>query len=108
VTTDSSVAVGMRGTTRLRSTPFEIEGDVMELWVGGGGDMSELVVSLWVDGVRRFAATGCGSDILGRRLWHIEPYKGQTAMMEVIDNRPGRRGYLLVDEIVQWVPMGKP
>ena len=75
----------------------------MELWVGGGRDGSALAVSLSIDGVRRFSATGCGSDLLGRRLWHIEPYKGQMAVLELVDERPGPRGYLLVDEIVQWV-----
>ena len=94
---------GVQGTAHLRSTPFEIKGDVMELWVGGGRAGSALSISLWIDGVRRFTATGCGSELLGRRLWVIAPYKGQTAVLDLVDDRPGSRGHLLVDEIVQWV-----
>src|SRR5690606_7618338 len=56
-------------TGTLLTPEFEIQGDAITLRVGGGRSLAALYVELLVDGERRFVATGCGSEILGRRLW---------------------------------------
>jgi hypothetical protein len=90
--------------TTLRSRPFELRGDVLELKVGGGRDPQQLRVELRIDGQVRFSATGCQAEQLGRRLWFIEPYRGRQAVLEIHDGNPGPWGHLLVDEVRQWLP----
>ncbi|MCH2170772.1 hypothetical protein MK489_08295 [Myxococcota bacterium] len=95
---------GEVATIHLRSEPFEIVGDVLEFSLAGGRNVANLSVSLWVDGARRFAATGCGSELPGRRLWWTAPFVGRQAVVEVVDTARGRGAHLVIDEIVQWVP----
>ena len=90
--------------SRRRSPPFELSGDVLELWVGGGGDRRSQSVALWIDGVRRFQATGCRSNRLGRRLWYVAPFRGKRATLELIEEGRGAFGHLTVERIVQWLP----
>jgi hypothetical protein len=93
---------------RLRSKPFTLVGDVMELRVGGGAHSPELRVSLIVDGMRMFSAGGCDSEMMGRRLWQIAPFKGKQAMLEIVDKTSGWVGHVMVDEVVQWSPATTP
>ncbi len=86
---------------RMRSKPFPIEGDVMVLRVGGGSDIVELRVSLLVEGERIFSATGCNSELLGRRVWNVTSLKGSEAVIEIVDQAEGAWGHILVDEIEQ-------
>jgi hypothetical protein len=79
-------------------------GDVMELRVGGGKHSSNLRVSLLIDGDRKFSSAGCNAEMLGRRLWQIAPFKGKSAMLEIVDDAADGWGHLIVDEVVQWVP----
>ena len=60
--------IGDAATGNLRSRPFTLSGDLVELWVAGGHNDEKLRVSLLVEGVERFRATGCESELLGRRL----------------------------------------
>jgi arabinofuranosyltransferase len=94
---------GDRATGRLVSPPFLIEGDLMLLRVGGGRDAERLRVSLLIDDERAFNATGHDHEVLGRRVWRIEPFKGRMARLEIVDNATGRWGHILVDEVAQWV-----
>ena len=73
----------------------------MELWVGGGADNLGLGVSLWIDGVQRFSATGCDSGLLGRRLWYVAKYKGQMGVMIVLMVAIGFGGYKFWPNIEQ-------
>ena len=94
---------GDRATGSLRSPAFELRGDLMLLRVGGGRDPEHLRVSLIIDGQRAFSATGHDSEVLGRRVWRIEPYMGQQGQIEIVDGSDGGWGHILVDEVVQWV-----
>lgn len=93
---------GDSATGRLLSPAFPLVGDLMVLRVGGGRNSENLRVSLLVDGVRAFSATGTDRETLGRRVWRIEPYKGREAALEIVDNAVGDWGHILVDEAVQW------
>ncbi len=88
---------------RYRSVPFKLVGDVMELSVGGGHHSEDLRVSLLVGGQRVFSSGGCGTEMMGQRLWQIAPFKGQDAVLEIVDRTSAGWGHLLVDEVFQWV-----
>lgn len=98
-TFDSELGDAHQGV--LRSRPFKLEGDFMELRVGGGRQQKQVRVSLLVDGRRRYDATGCNTEVLGRRVWDIRKLKGSTARLEVVDRASSGWGHLVLDEIVQ-------
>ena len=97
-----SAKEGDRATGRLVSPSFELAGDLMVLRVGGGRDPNALRVSLLIDGKPVHSATGNDSEVLGRRIWNIAPYRGKQAQLEVLDEATGRWGHILVDEVLQW------
>jgi len=94
--------LGDRTTGTLRSAPMPLTGDRMRLLVGGGRDAERLRVSLVVDGQRRFSETGTRSETLGLREWDISPYKGKSAVLEIVDEESGPWGHIIVDEVLQW------
>lgn len=93
-----------RAVGRLVTQPFPLVGDVMELWTGGGAPSEHLRVSLIIDGTRQFSSAGCGTEMMGRRLWQIAAFKGRKAVLEVVDESREAWGHLSVDSVVQWVP----
>jgi hypothetical protein len=95
-------------TGTLLTPEFPIIGDAITLRVGGGRSLEALYVELIVDGERRFVATGCGSEMMGRRLWPTTALIGKRARLRMVDNSPGAWGHLLVDELVQWKRQGPP
>lgn len=97
-----------RAQGTLTSAPFTVEGDAMTVLVGGGMDLEGLRVALLVDGQPVRRATGCNSEILGRRVWNVEQFKGRTAVIEVRDASAGGWGHVLADEVVQWVRAEAP
>jgi hypothetical protein len=88
----------------LVTQPFALVGDVLEFWVGGGHHAENLRVSLFIDGTRQFSSGGCGTEIMGRRLWQIAAFKGRQAVLEIVDQDRGGWGHISVDKVVQWVP----
>jgi len=97
-------AGGDRAVGTLVTQPFALVGDVMEFWVGGGAHSETLRVSLLIDGTRQFSSGGCGTEIMGRRLWQIAPFKGRQAVLEIVDEDRGGWGHISVDKVMQWVP----
>jgi hypothetical protein len=95
-------------TGTLLTPEFPIVGDAITLRVGGGRSLEQLTVELLVDGERRFVATGCVSEMMGRRLWPTTALAGKRARLRLVDNAPGGWGHLLVDELVQWKRQGPP
>jgi hypothetical protein len=94
---------GDRATGHLSSPDFVLNGDRIRLLVGGGRDPDRLYVTLWVEGRRVFSETGTDWETLGRREWDIDPLRGKTAHIEIVDEAKGAWGHILVDEVVQWV-----
>ncbi|MDC0676233.1 hypothetical protein [Sorangium atrum] len=84
------------------SAPFMIVGDIMTLQIGGGMDPQGLTVSLLVDGQPVRSATGCMSEIMGRRVWDISEFKGKSASIRIEDRSADSYGHIMVDEIEQW------
>lgn len=98
----NSFLVGLedRATGRLLSPEFELQGDALTVEVGGGEH--GVHVGLLVDGnlVRR--ASGCNTEVLGRRVWDIRDLRGRRARVEVVDASGRGWGHVLADEVVQW------
>jgi hypothetical protein len=95
--------LGNAATGTLRSPPFTLIGDLLVFRMSGGKDRERLRASLWIDGKRVFSATANENDIMGRRSWKIRPYRGKSAIFEVVDASTEPWGYVAVDDIVQWV-----
>ena len=91
-----------QATGTLLSRELTIQGDAMTLVVGGGMGVSELQVALRVDGQTVRTATGCKTEIMGRRTWDVRPFKGKRAQLRVLDESTGGWGHVLVDELVEW------
>jgi len=87
---------------RAVSPPFTIEGDIMTLRVGGGDDVEQLGVRLWVDGRIERTAVGSRSEVLVQREWDVRALRGRTARLEVRDESQGGWGHVMVDEIRQY------
>lgn len=99
---DSFHSQSLDGATgKLLSPAFTIEGDVIELKIGGGNS-PEVGVALVVDGERVKRATGCLSEIVGARAWGVSKYKGKSANLEIYDLSPKGWAHVVVDEVVQW------
>jgi len=96
-------SLGDRATGTITSPPFELQGDLLLLWVGGGRDPQRLRVSLIVEGTRVASATGHNHEVLGRRAWNITSFKGKTAILEVVDDSPDVWGHIMVGGIRQWL-----
>lgn len=95
-------------TGTLLTPAFLLEGDAITLKVGGGRAPEALYVELLVDGVRRHTATGCDTEILGRRLWPTTELRGKRARLRMVDVSAEAWGHLLVDEVVQWRRLPRP
>jgi arabinofuranosyltransferase len=91
---------GARG--RLLSKPFVLEGDAITLLVAGGFRPGEEEARLLVDGQPVRTATGCTTEVFGRRVWPIRELRGREARIEIVDRSGDGWGHVLVDEIVEW------
>jgi len=93
---------GDQATGALQSPVFLVDGDVITLRIGGGRDLEKVRVSLVVDGREVVSATGCGSEIMGRRIWDVSKYRGREARLLIVDQHAGGWGHIMVDEIEVW------
>ncbi len=95
---------GIQGDAKvgmIRSQPFPIQGNSMNLLVGGGNFPNECYVSL-VDqssGAVLFRETGRNTDEMTRRYWNLRPYYGRTVYLEIADLSTDVFGHICVDDI---------
>jgi hypothetical protein len=97
-----TVPEGDSARGRLVSPPFTISGDVITAMVGGGMDAPRVHVALVIDGQAVRVATGCATELMGRRAWNVRDYKGLTGRIELVDSSPDGWGHLVADEVVEW------
>jgi hypothetical protein len=98
-----TVTEGENATGTLSSPPFLVAGDLITLAIGGGLDPDQLTVDLVIDGsVRARTASGCNTEILGRRAWNVAALKGHTARVVITDTSARAWGHVTVDDIVEW------
>jgi fructan beta-fructosidase len=93
-----------RGT--LTSHQFIIERDYINFLIGGGGFKGETCMNLLVGDQVARSATGSntepgGSEVLDWKSWDVKDLKGKTVQIQIVDNRSGDWGHILVDHIVQ-------
>jgi hypothetical protein len=87
----------------IRSNPFTIEGNSMNLLVGGGDYPSLCYVAL-VDAQTAevlFRETGRNSNEMDRRYWSLTPHIGKSVYLEIADMSAGAFGHICVDDIVE-------
>lgn len=96
---------GDASTGRLTSRPFTLERDHLAFLIGGGGHEGT-ALRLKVDGQVVRSASGPntsagGSEALEPAGWDVRPWRGKTAVLEIIDEETGGWGHINVDHIVQ-------
>lgn len=97
---------GDRPTGRLTSPAFTIERDYLKFLIGGGGHEGKTCMNLLVGGKVVRSACGPntepgGSEALDWENWDIREWKGQRAVLEIVDEASGGWGHINVDQIVQ-------
>ena len=93
---------------RAVSPPFEIEGDVITLRVGGGRLPGEVGVRLWVEDRIVRTAVGSQSEVLVQREWDVRDLRGPSARLELFDHTLVAWGHVLLDEVHQFRVEGGP
>jgi len=85
----------------MRSKPFVMTGNSINLLVGGTNAPGLCVVRLVLEGTGEvlYEETGKGVEEMDRRYWHTHPYDGMTAYIEVQDS--STTGHINVDDIIE-------
>lgn len=95
------------GTTgKLTSPEFKIERSFINFLIGGGGFSNRTCMNLLIGGKCVRTATGPntepgGSEALVTASWEVREFKGQTAVIEIVDAATGSWGHINVDQIMQ-------
>jgi fructan beta-fructosidase len=102
----SSYAGGDDSTGTLTSPAFDIQRPFINFLIGGGGFANETCLNLKVKGAIVRTATGPqtgpgGNERLEWSSWDVHELIGQSAILEIVDNRKGGWGHINVDQIVQ-------
>ena len=88
-----------RGT--LTSKPFRIERDYINFLIGGGMSQ-DTYIELLVNGQSVHKTHNLiESETLQLMSWDVKAYKGQEAILRIVDNQRGSWGHILVDAIEQ-------
>jgi fructan beta-fructosidase len=95
-----------RPTGKLTSPEFTIQRDYIKFLIGGGGHAGKTCMNLLIDGEVVLTATGPnlqpgGSEFLNWENWDVTGYRGQTAVLEIVDQASGGWGHINVDQILQ-------
>jgi len=93
-------------TGKLTSPAFTIERDYITFLIGGGRHPGKTCMNLIIDGKVVRTATGPniddgGSEFLNWENWDVKEYKGQQAVIEIVDALSGGWGHVNVDQIAQ-------
>jgi hypothetical protein len=97
---------GFQGDSRtgvIRSNSFVIEGNSMNLLVGGGNDIDLLYVAL-VDATTAevlFKETGLDTEEMDRRYWDLAPHDGREVYVEIADLSTVAWGHINCDDITE-------
>ncbi len=85
----------------IRSHPFTLSGDGIELLVGGANEPAQVYAALKRSDTHEvlFTETGTGSDVMSRRSWDTSALSGLEVYIELADL--STTGHLNVDSIVE-------
>lgn len=90
---------GDAATGRLVSPSFTIRHKYLYLRVGGGNNPTTSV-NLRVGDKVVCTQSGRNTEELKTYRWELQPYLGQTAQIEIVDQATGGWGHVLVDDLV--------
>lgn len=85
----------------MTSSELVVVGEALTFRVGGGRSEA-LQVELLKDGEPVRAATGCESELMGRRIWDVTALRGERVQLRIRDDEKGAFGHLVVDTFEQW------
>jgi len=91
---------------KLTSPEFTIERDFINFLIGGGHHPGATCMNLLIDGKVVASATGRnvddgGNEFLNWQTFDVKKFRGQKAVLQIVDNHSGGWGHVNVDQIVQ-------
>lgn len=84
----------------LTSPEFKITHDYLSFLIGGGKHPDKACLNLLIAGKVVRSATGNDAEWLAWKSWDVREYRGQSAVIEIIDRVTGGWGHINVDHIV--------
>ena len=84
----------------MQSRPFRIERRYIGFLVGGGAHRNETCINLRVAGKVVRSTTGKNREQLEPASWDVSEFRGQEAIIEIVDKRSDGWGHINVDQIV--------
>ena len=102
----NSFSKGDGATGKLTSPEFKIERNFISFLIGGGGFANQTCMNLLIGGKCARTAAGLnikpgGSEALAPAAWDVREFKGQPAVIEIVDAAVHGWGHINVDQIVQ-------
>jgi cytochrome c553 len=82
---------------KLTSPPFELQRDYLVFLVGGGQHAGKTCVNLLVDGEQVFSEVGRNNTRMHEARWDVGRWRGQEAIIEVVDDHDGGWGHITCD-----------
>lgn len=82
----------------LTSPRFPIDHKYLSFLIGGG-ESAACAVQLKVEGKVVLSATGKNNETLSRVEWEVSKWRGQEAVIEIVDKSSSGWGHILVDDI---------
>ncbi|TWT82364.1 Levanase precursor [Planctomycetes bacterium CA13] len=97
---------GDKSTGKLTSPTFTIERDYITFLIGGGGHKEKTCANLIIGGEVVLSATGPnhqpgGNEFLNWENWDVREYKGEKAVIQIVDNESGGWGHINFDQVSQ-------
>ena len=86
-----------KSTGSLISPKIKVEYRFLNFSVGGG-QLNEVGVELWVEGMRVLVSRGENSDVLVRKSWDLVDYQARDVEIRIVDNSTGRWGHVHADQ----------
>lgn len=96
----NSYVNGDASTGKLQSQIFKIQKENINFLIGGGNDINNTCIRLVVDGNIVRSATGDNSESLKWKGWNVSEFVGKDALIEILDNKTGSWGHILIDHIM--------
>ena len=95
--------MGNSARGELQSFPFIIEGNTMDLLVGGGYYPETCYIALMDAATDTiiFSETGNGENLMTPRQWDLSGLMGREAYIKILDDEMGEMGYINIDEIIE-------
>ncbi|MDZ4753117.1 MAG: GH116 family glycosyl hydrolase [Phycisphaerae bacterium] len=96
----SSYHGGDGATGQMISAPFKVDRRFLVFRIGGGSDMRQTSVQLFITGRSVGQACGDNSERLDLFAWDLSPYQGEDAQLEIMDRGSGAWAHINVDDVM--------